>query len=409
MSQIININQKNRNIKSNFFFLYVSLFLIFLYKLSFSIGGDGLSGNYTFILFPLLIVFKNKILKTSIFFNKYIFIYLLIFLVASFYQFWYLDFFIRRVVSLILFLSIFSYCFVDLDAEMINSFKFALILMSVFLSLNTIFTYIQLGGSNLGSAAKDAVGSQRYGFVYVLSFWILLFQQENRFFKLLLKYTCLFIIFIGILLTFSRSGLVAMIASALIFVLKTIIYLFKQKKIQKLLNFLYFLLFIIIAAIIFFIVFPEILNFFNSRLFIFFAKGGVEEMDLGNQDGSEGYRIYILKLITQFVLQNPLTGSGFLGVWILFEDHSGSSHNQYTDLLFRTGIIGFLIYIYMLVKVSIYLYKPHPGIFWGLIGVFIYGLFHETFKESHGGFILAFLFGMYATNKRIKSNTIKNI
>jgi len=396
-------------IKYNISFLYVSLFLVFLYKLSFSIGGDGLSGNYTFVFFPFLLVLKNKFFKTSVFFNKYIFIYLLIFLVASFYQFWYLDFFIRRGVSLILFLSIFSYCFVDLDAEMINSFKFALILISVFLSLNTIFTYIQLGGSNLGSAAKDAVGSQRYGFVYVLSFWILLFEQENRFFKLLLKYTCLFIIFIGILLTFSRSGLVAMIASALIFVLKTIIYLFKQKKIQKLLNFLYFLLFIIIAAIIFFIVFPEILNFFNSRLFIFFAKGGVEEMDLGNQDGSEGYRIYILKLITQFVLQNPLTGSGFLGVWILFEDHSGSSHNQYTDLLFRTGIIGFLIYIYMLVKVSIYLYKPHPGIFWGLIGVFIYGLFHETFKESHGGFILAFLFGMYATNKRIKSNTIKNI
>ena len=71
MSQIIYLNKKNTNTKSNIFILYVSLFLIFLYKLSFSIGGDGLSGNYTFILFPLFIVFKNKILKTSIFFNKF--------------------------------------------------------------------------------------------------------------------------------------------------------------------------------------------------------------------------------------------------------------------------------------------------------------------------------------------------
>ena len=236
-------------IKYNILLLYVSLFLIFLYKLSFSIGGDGLSGNYTFFFFPFLIVLKNKFLKSSVFFNKFIFIYILIFLIASFYQFWYFEFFIRRVVSLILFLSIFSYCFVDLDDEMINSFKIALILMSVFLSLNSIFTYIQLGGSNLGSSAKDAVGSQRYGFVYVLSFWILLFEQKNSLIKLLLKYTGLFIIFIGILLTFSRSGLVAMIASAVIFVFKTIIYLFKQKKIQKVLNFLFFLLFLIIAAI----------------------------------------------------------------------------------------------------------------------------------------------------------------
>jgi hypothetical protein len=34
------------------------------------------------------------------------------------------------------------------------------------------------------------------------------------------------------------------------------------------------------------------------------------------------------------------------------------------------------------------------GLFWGYIGVIIYGFFHETFKESHGGFILAFLIGM---------------
>jgi O-antigen ligase len=279
--------------------------------------------------------------------------------------------------------------------------------MSVVLSLNTIYTYIKLGGSSLGFGAKDVVGSQRYGFVYVLSFWILLLEKKNGLIKLIFKYSCLLIIFIGILFTFSRSGLVAIFGSALFFTLKTIIFLFKQKNIYKLFYFIFYLLFLIFGILVILIIFPEIYNFFDSRLFVFFAKGGIEEMDLDNQDGSEGFRIYILKLILNFVLHNPLTGSGFLGVWVLFEDHSGSSHNQYTDLLFRTGIVGFLVYIYMLLKVSIYLYKPHPGIFWGLIGVFIYGLFHETFKESHGGFILAFIFGMYASNKRFKIRQFK--
>ena len=49
--------------------------------------------------------------------------------------------------------------------------------------------------------------------------------------------------------------------------------------------------------------------------------------------------------IIEFVSSNPIFGSGYLGIWILFEDKVGSAHGQLNDILFRTGIIAFNLYI----------------------------------------------------------------
>jgi O-antigen ligase len=164
----------------------------------------------------------------------------------------------------------------------------------------------------------------------------------------------------------------------------------------------------ILALVLLSFIFPKIFEFFDARLFSFFAAGGVEKMELGNSEGSEGYRIYMLKMILEFVARNPFTGSGYLGVWIMFEDQSGSAHNQYTDILYRTGIAGLAAYVYLLVKLFIFLYKKDSGLFWGFVGMLIYGMFHETFKESQGGFIFAFLIGMLGQNRMLKPISDEN-
>jgi len=102
------------------------------------------------------------------------------------------------------------------------------------------------------------------------------------------------------------------------------------------------------------------------------------------------------------VLSSPLFGSGFLGIWIILDDGIGSAHGQYNDVLFRTGFIGLALYLYVLQRLGSYLYKADIGLFIGFIGVLAFGLFHETFKVSHGAFILAFLIGMWATELRRK-------
>ena len=79
----------------------------------------------------------------------------------------------------------------------------------------------------------------------------------------------------------------------------------------------------------------------------------------------------------------------------MFDDQQGSAHNQMLDLLFRTGIIGFILYLYLLYSALRFLYlNNEKALFFGVVGILFIGLFHETFKLSHGAFIFAFLIGM---------------
>jgi O-antigen ligase len=91
--------------------------------------------------------------------------------------------------------------------------------------------------------------------------------------------------------------------------------------------------------------FPTVIDFYHQRLFSLTTSNGGDVYDLTDEEVSEGYRIHMFKKILNFVSTNPLTGSGYLGVWVNNKDLSGSSHNQYTDVLFRTGIFGFSAYI----------------------------------------------------------------
>jgi O-antigen ligase len=394
-------NKMGDRIKQLFFIL---LFILFLDKFSFSVGGDGLSGNYAFVLLPIgIMLMKGKIVLPGTYFKTAILIYFLIFIISTAYQVWFFDLFLRRFSSFFIFIIIFSYLLIEVDEKMVSAFKWALVLMSVVLSLSTIITYVALGGAALGDDAKSTVGGQRYGFVYVLAFWVLLFQQWRGFFIEKIKYVSLFIIFIGLLLTFSRSSVVSLAGS---FILFGVVYFFNSVKNGRVRGILMVVLIgaLIIAIVaVFNIIFPDILgNVFYRSLFSFFNSDGAEAIDLSNEDSSEGFRLYMLKLILNYVSHNPFTGSGFLGVWILFKNQSGSAHNQYTDMLFRTGIFGFLTYAVLLFTLGRFLYKKDKGIFWGYIGVIIYGFFNETFKESHGGCILAFLIGMFGTHIRNK-------
>jgi O-antigen ligase len=278
------------------------------------------------------------------------------------------------------------------------SFKNSLIIISLFFSLVTLYKFITLGASDLGFDAKGEVGSQRFGFVYVLSIWVLIYDKNYHKLK---KFMLIFIILLGLLLTFSRSGIVAMLVTFFLVLLSSIIKWFKRPNLKGFYIGLIIILFFIFTLIFINYKYPIIFDFFYQRLFSYFEKGGTSQIDL-DQDTSEGYRVFLLKKVINFVLFNPLTGSGFLGVWIMFDDQSGSAHGQFVDVFFRTGFIGLILYLIILVKILNYFLKFHIGFFWGIIGVIVYGFFHETFKLSQGTFILAFLIGITSQNKIVK-------
>ena len=372
-------------------------FTLFLMQLNFLN-----SLNFLYMVPPLFLIFISKKIQTPhIDFQIAFIIYTSIFVIAAVLQpmFW-PDIF-RKLVSFIIFMTAFLYTFINVSDRMIAAFKIAVVFYVSYLSFINLLEYSAFGLADLGSAAKNQVGNQRFGFLYILGFWITFFFQSH--FKLFtaLKFPLLMLIGIGILLTFSRASIVGWLASSacLLFIV------FGPHFRVTFKGFLFFIfsVFMIILALIYtdaylYIEYP--VEYFLDELFSLRQKDGSATFDIANPESSEGFRIFLLKTILIFIGSWPFTGSGFMGIWILFEDRVGSAHGQFNDVLFRTGIIGMAIYLYLLQRLGSFLRKRDMGLFLGLIGILFYGLFHETFKLAHGAFVLAFLFGMYATHKR---------
>jgi hypothetical protein len=384
---------------------WIILFTVALYPFSITVGGEGVSANYLYILFPLLFVISNrsKIYLPNKIFTEYILIFTVIFFIALVYQLSNIQYSERRIISFLIFMSIFSLIFIKIDDRLIESFKVALILISLILSIRSIFLYFTLGGYELGFMAKNLVGSQRFGFIYIVAVWLLFFYKSLGWKSNSIKYLFLVILVIGILLTFSRSSIIALIGSFSLYLtyrLKTRTKESFNLRLGILIN-MFFLLSLLLGVSIFLMDhFAGVIKFYVSTLFSLKAADGENFWELSNPESSEGYRIYMLGKILEFVANNPFTGSGFLGVWIMFEDGSGSSHNQFTDVLFRTGVFGFIAYCTLLYQLLAFLVRKAPDFFWGMLGVIIYGFMHETFKESQGSFLLAFLIGMFSSKIR---------
>ncbi len=383
--------------KTIFIFFYIIIFSAFLIPYSIS----GLSVNYSFILLPLLIILlSGKIKRPSKNMIIFILFFSLILLLGTIYQhelFFYLD---RRLISFLIFMTMFSYVVIDIGKDKIDSFKIAVVLIVLYFVISKIgnfFTYTEAGKGNL----KFYVGSSRYGFVYLLAFWIVyLYKPESKLVSFLKTLTILLILG-GIFVTYSRTTIVSFLLSFGLFYL-SILFKSDKKFFYKLVYFTLTPLILITLFILLQKIFPNTHRYFSKTLFTYFSIDGLFSFfeRFSNIKSSEGFRIFLLGKIMSYASLNPLTGSGFLGCWIMFDDLKCSAHNQYADVLFRTGFIGFYIYLYILYKICVYLRHNHQDLFYGFISILLYGLFHETFKMSQGAFILSFMIGMMATSKR---------
>lgn len=377
-------------------------FTFFLYPIS--VGG--ISVNYSFIMLPLVyVLISGKFKRPHDLVFLLIGLYTLIFIIASVYQYELYDEGLRRIISFFLFMSMFSYIFIKMDTEMIESFKISIVCIGLSFSLFSMYSFFMLGGSNLGFGAKDVVGTQRFGFIYLLGIWLTYLYQGHEKLYVLIKYPALLILLVGLFLTFSRASVVGLSVSFVFFGLANGLTWFRKANLKIFLKGLYSIVSVGILIVLLFQLVPITFTFFEERLFSFLLDSSALKADLANHESSGGTRVYIVGRILDYLMHNPLTGSGYLGVWILSDDLFGSAHNQYTDVLFRTGLIGFSAFMYLLYLLAKYLYANDRALFWGFVGVLLYGMFHETFKESQGGFVLAFLLGMMSQSS-LKSKGI---
>jgi len=397
MSQGFSFNN-NKNLAN------ISMFVIFLLPVTFL---SGISSNYLFVLYPLILVlFKNKIVIPHTHVLSAILFYFILLIVSVLIQMELSQFYVRRFLSFFILMSMFSFLFISIDKNMITAFKISIVLYSLFYIIPPIGTYFFAGASGLEDNIKGQFGSQRYGFIYLMAFWIVYLDSPKEIpWNFVLKYIVLALLLIGILMTFSRSSVVSLLMSLITYVLYES-YSSRKSFFTRIKKFfvLVFACICIYFAVDFFI--PRLVEFFNATFFSILLDKGVEGFDLSNNDSSIGYRLYMFGEIMNFLAANPLTGSGYLGVWTLFDDLSGSAHSQYTDVLFRVGIFGFIIYMLLVKRVVYYLFKCDKSLFFGFIAVLFYGLFHETFKLSHGGFLLAFLLALAFQKKTISIKAI---
>jgi hypothetical protein len=366
--------------------------------------GSAFSGNYFFLIFPLVYFLKDQSIKLLSGDLKIAFyIFSIIFFVAWLFQYSYWHLSLRKLVSFILFMSMFSYALININQRMITAFKIAIVVYTFYLSLSNLNELRSFDLATLGYAAKNQVGNQRYGFLYIIGFWLVFFFQSSSVFLRLSKIPLLVIIFLGILLTFSRASIVGLIGSGLVFLV--VIFGSKIKLTAKNLG-IFSLYAMGIGVVVAFSGIYEYIalpfEYFADKLFTLRSSDGSANFNLVNAASSSGYRIFLIKSILEYVASSPLFGSGYLGIWVILDDGIGSAHGQYNDVLFRTGFIGLGLYLYVLQKLGAYLYKTDLGLFLGFMGVLVFGLFHETFKVSHGAFVLAFLIGMWASELRKK-------
>ena len=377
--------------------LLVIWFAACLYPLS----ADGIGVNYLFALFPIgSLLLTGRLKNPGSLLLLIMGIFVFVFFCASFYQLDLVSESGRRLISFLIFMAIFALTFVTLDAQTIAAFKLGAIVISVYFSLESILVLLAAGPANVGYAAKDLVGSQRFGFIYLFAFWLAYMDPDMKRSLGRLRLVILLALLGGLLLTFSRASIVAILLSFALFGLSRTGHWFRHLSLRGALSAVATLGGAGVLVLLLYQVFPQAFDFFGEHLFGFLSDSDSVEAHLLDQNSSEGTRVLLIQDILDFISRNPVTGAGFLGVWVLPNSPTGSAHNQYLDVLFRTGVLGLIAYATLLGFVLRHLARSQRAMYWGLVGVLIYGLFHETFKESQGACLLAFLVGTYAQGLR---------
>ena len=364
--------------------------------------GVGVGVNYTFVLLPLFVALaQGRLRYPGGMLTMFATFYVLVFFIATLYQF---DQFAnsgRRFGSFLIFMSMFSYAFITIDSNKIAAFKAAVVLFSVYLSLESAYLVLEAStGRVLGFEAKDLVGTQRIGFIYLIALWLAYLDPPIKRLLGLLRYPVLLVLLSGLVLTFSRSSIVSLSVGFFLFALVRHGSWLRHISTRALFSGIATTVGILAFGLILFWLFPVAFQFFDVRLLSFLTNEGDVVTALNTPTSSEGARVFIATNVIEFVVRNPVTGSGYLGVWTIPDLPAGSAHGQYMDVFFRTGPVGFVCYLSIFYAVLRYLRRYQEALFWGVLSAGVYGLFHETFKESQGAFIYAVLVGMMAQSLR---------
>ena len=384
-------------------FIFIFMFIASIYPFSLTLKGGGVTANYVFVFIPVILSILGI---RNLYNNQTIFLSLIILFliyaagfVGDITGVTYSP--VRRLLSFIVFIIPYSLCFIRFKPKDLILFKKSIVLISTYFSLISIMRMVDYYNLSF-SSLKGLIGSQRFGFILILGFFIALSEEKGLFIKkvLLEKIMLSSIIFMGVFLTFSRSSVVSLLIGLVCYVILNI----KNSKVERK-NIFFLIFFVFISLLVLNNYLSQIIMFYDHYFFQPLFSGELTSSLLSAVPGSsEGYRTHVFRQIFDYLSIHPIFGSKFMGIWMLYDEYhqvGGSTHNQYTDVLLRTGIVGFSLFMYFIYRI-IRSIKVDYGLLSGFIGILIYGLFHETFKLSQGSFIFCMLLSFSFIKGRFK-------
>lgn len=366
------------------------------------------SVNYLFVVYPVWLLVSGRRMRWPPFRLLLALIsYVVIFVGGLLVDTWSgenLALKLRSLLSFLIFVSVFGLIFFDLTAREIKIFKLSVLAAALMFALIATFNFYWAGGNDVGVDQKDIVGSQRYGFVYFMAFCIAMSKRPSLNVAIVGKIVVVGLLLAGMLLTFSRSTIITFGVVVIFYTLAGA--LENRRNLSNWTRELVPRALLVIGCLVgLAFVMPLPFEFYGARIFeryvsvVFGLQPEITE-DVFNPIGSEGTRVVLWTRVIDYVTEHPIFGSRYLGIWTIDGAPSGSAHNQLMDVLLRTGWLGLGTYLYLLGWLLFCLFRVDRSLFWGFLGVLVYGFFHETFKESQGAFLLTFMMGVLATSVR---------
>jgi len=358
------------------------------------LSPSGISINYSFVLlFLFSTFFKPKDLPFYV--PLILFFAILSYMQSFIFGLVSSDYSIRQFFSFGAYCSFLMLLFVKVKIETTKIFEAVVLVCTIYSALVLYFTFFveQLGFGDF-RAAKSVLRQylpdwpQRFPVLMMAAFlYTIIEMRKNKFYIAVstLLGLCLF-------LTFTRAIYLSLFV-ALIYL--TIFSLFRLKLSITKISIFPFVVMIASLSLFLFIPNDTLSNAFNIivkllgetyKVIVNLISGSTHLADMGSyrltlspdrHGGSEAERLYHWKIALQIWGESPVLGTGFAGIY--HYSNLGSVHNQYLDVLMRTGVIGLILYIFLWIKLFTHFFY-RPEICAGLIAIFSYGFFHETTK-----------------------------
>ncbi|GKX31760.1 hypothetical protein SH1V18_42400 [Vallitalea longa] len=235
-----------------------------------------------------------------------------------------------------------------LDIFMICIILFGFI-MSIYSISLTDFNRLMEGTYYASNVLLKKIGNRNavamlIGFSFNMSVYRLLYKKEYK------NIFCLVVMFLAILLTGSRKGVIFCVIPIS---LNLFIIILNTKKIKKKIRYLIMFVFLFITTYYALFNIDFLYNNIGWRIDSIFKNIFFNEVSL---EGSFNVRKTMIKLGLEYFKERPIFGHGIENFRYLYGWQSGHetySHNNYIELLVDNGLVGFLLYYLFYISIII--------------------------------------------------------